>query len=65
MARVTGIGGFFFGAREPEVLNRWYAERPLRGAGGRGQSHPALGAERGVDRAQPRRRLTFSPPRAG
>jgi predicted enzyme related to lactoylglutathione lyase len=26
MARVTGIGGFFFRAREPEALNRWYAE---------------------------------------
>jgi predicted enzyme related to lactoylglutathione lyase len=26
MARVTGIGGFFFRARDPEALNRWYAE---------------------------------------
>ncbi|MQA73656.1 MAG: VOC family protein [Solirubrobacterales bacterium] len=25
MARVTGIGGFFFRARDPEALNRWYA----------------------------------------
>ncbi|MQA02403.1 MAG: VOC family protein [Streptosporangiales bacterium] len=25
MARVTGIGGFFFRAREPEELVRWYA----------------------------------------
>ncbi len=24
MARVTGIGGFFFPARDPEVLARWY-----------------------------------------
>ncbi len=27
MARVTGIGGFFFRARDPSALNRWYAER--------------------------------------
>jgi glyoxylase I family protein len=26
MAQVTGIGGFFFRAREPGALNRWYAE---------------------------------------
>ena len=26
MARVTGIGGFFFRAKDPEALNRWYAE---------------------------------------
>lgn len=26
MAGVTGIGGFFFRARDPEALNRWYAE---------------------------------------
>ena len=26
MAAVTGIGGFFFRARDPEALNRWYAE---------------------------------------
>lgn len=26
MARVTGIGGFFFRARDPEALNRWYGE---------------------------------------
>ena len=26
MARVTGIGGFFFRAEDPEALNRWYAE---------------------------------------
>lgn len=26
MARVTGIGGFFFRARDPEGLNRWYGE---------------------------------------
>jgi hypothetical protein len=38
MARVTGIEGFFFRAREPE-------------------------AQRGVDRARPRRRLTFMPGR--
>lgn len=25
MARVTGIGGFFFRARDPDALNRWYA----------------------------------------
>jgi glyoxylase I family protein len=24
--RVTGIGGFFFRANDPEALNRWYAE---------------------------------------
>lgn len=27
MARVTGIGGFFFRAHDPDALNRWYAER--------------------------------------
>lgn len=26
MERVAGIGGFFFRAREPEALARWYAE---------------------------------------
>lgn len=26
MAQVTGIGGFFFRARAPEALNRWYGE---------------------------------------
>ena len=26
MARVTGIGGFFFRAKDPAALNRWYAE---------------------------------------
>ena len=26
MERATGIGGFFFRAREPDALNRWYAE---------------------------------------
>jgi len=26
MARVTGIGGFFFRARDPDALNRWYGE---------------------------------------
>ena len=26
MAAVTGIGGFFFRARDPDALNRWYAE---------------------------------------
>ena len=26
MAAVTGIGGFFFRARDPEALNRWYAQ---------------------------------------
>ena len=26
MARVTGIGGFFFRAADPEALNRWYRE---------------------------------------
>lgn len=25
MERVTGIGGFFFTARDPEALSRWYA----------------------------------------
>ncbi|HEU0025436.1 MAG TPA: VOC family protein [Thermoleophilaceae bacterium] len=24
MARVTGIGGFFFRSRDPDALNRWY-----------------------------------------
>ena len=27
MARVTGIGGFFFRADDPDALNRWYAEQ--------------------------------------
>lgn len=27
MERVDGIGGFFFAARDPEGLARWYAER--------------------------------------
>jgi len=27
MAKVTGIGGFFFRARDPDALNCWYAER--------------------------------------
>lgn len=26
MGRVTGIGGFFFRASDPEALNRWYGE---------------------------------------
>ena len=26
MTRVTGIGGFFFRARDPDALNRWYGE---------------------------------------
>ena len=26
MERVTGIGGLFFRARDPELLSRWYAE---------------------------------------
>jgi predicted enzyme related to lactoylglutathione lyase len=26
LARVTGIGGFFFPARDPEALARWYTE---------------------------------------
>lgn len=26
VARVTGIGGFFFRARDPAALNRWYAD---------------------------------------
>ena len=26
MPRVTGIGGFFFRARDPDALNRWYGE---------------------------------------
>lgn len=27
MERVTGVGGLFFAARDPEALARWYAER--------------------------------------
>lgn len=27
MERVTGIGGVFFRARDPEALGRWYAEQ--------------------------------------
>lgn len=27
MERVTGIGGFFFRARDPDALGRWYAEQ--------------------------------------
>ena len=27
MERVTGIGGFFFAARDPEALARWYSTR--------------------------------------
>lgn len=26
MARVTGIGGFFFRSEDPDALNRWYGE---------------------------------------
>jgi predicted enzyme related to lactoylglutathione lyase len=26
VARVTGIGGFFFRAQDPEALDRWYGE---------------------------------------
>jgi glyoxylase I family protein len=26
MARVTGIGGFFFRSRDPDALNGWYGE---------------------------------------
>jgi len=26
VSRVTGIGGFFFRARDPDALNRWYGE---------------------------------------
>jgi len=26
MERVTGIGGMFFRARDPDALARWYAE---------------------------------------
>lgn len=26
MTRVTGIGGFFFAAEDPQALNRWYGE---------------------------------------
>jgi len=27
MERVTGIGGMFFRARDPDALARWYARR--------------------------------------
>lgn len=27
MARITGIGGIFFKAQDPEALKRWYVER--------------------------------------
>ena len=27
MERVTGIGGFFFRAADPEALGQWYAEQ--------------------------------------
>ena len=27
MQRVSGIGGLFFRARDPDALTRWYAER--------------------------------------
>lgn len=28
MERVTGIGGLFFRARDPEALSQWYQEMP-------------------------------------
>ena len=28
MERVTGIGGLFFRARDPDALARWYADHP-------------------------------------
>jgi predicted enzyme related to lactoylglutathione lyase len=34
---VTGIGGFFFRARDPEALSTWYAEHLGVGAGEYGQ----------------------------
>ena len=47
MERVTGIGGVFFRARDPEALVAWYAEhlgvprsgRRLRGVHGEPQAH--------------------------
>ena len=33
MRRVTGIGGVFFKARDPETLRRWYHERLEIGTG--------------------------------
>src|SRR3546814_7196246 len=33
MGHVKGIGGLFFRARDPEVLNAWYRERLGMGAG--------------------------------
>ncbi len=33
MARATGIGGFFFRARDPQALSQWYAQHLGLGAG--------------------------------
>lgn len=47
MERVAGIGGFFFRARDPDSLNRWYAEH-LGGAAADGQLRgPRLVPDRG------------------
>ena len=40
---VTGIGGIFFRARDPEALKVWYAKHLGVGAGEWGVWHPAAG----------------------
>ena len=40
---VTGIGGIFFRARDPDVLKNWYAKHLGVGAGEHGTWHPESG----------------------
>jgi glyoxylase I family protein len=48
MARVTGIGGFFFRAQDPEALDRWYAEHlGVVMIGARGYDDPGWFQDRG------------------